>query len=249
MYQSQIIVLLVLVPLLLAQSTKMCYSCQGNCTVTSDVTECLSPDDKCYACEDSQNGFVIQSKDCISSILAESLCNGNSKCYTCDYDLCNTIVDPGAKNCYVCIDECSEPPQQHNCQEVLTASETRIVKAACLSYTIQNGDEVTVSKGCIHDDSVIRSTCFTIGHVFPHITCKMCDSDLCNGETVPEKVTTVDECYYCVQDCVEPLQTQKCVDVVGEGVSTKCAALEFTSGHFSLWLQFLLHYFCRGLKV
>ncbi|XP_044253531.1 uncharacterized skeletal organic matrix protein 2-like isoform X2 [Tribolium madens] len=230
MYPPQIVFFLTLVPLFLTQNSKKCYSCQGNCTSTSDVTECSSPDDKCFAFEFSQNGIVVQSKGCLSPNLAESLCNDNSKCYTCDYDLCNTITDPGVKECYVCIDECLEPPQQHNCQKVLTASEGRIVKAACLSYEIKNGDEVAISKGCIHDDSAIRSTCLYSNTLYPQVTCKICDNDLCNGKEIPDEDSFVEECYYCNQVCDGPLQTQKCVDVVGQGVSTKCAALEVTYG-------------------
>lgn len=238
------VVFLTLLTLISCETTKKCYSCQGNCS-ESTVTECPNPSDNCFAYESSgkcytcytcyitlplfvtfssAGGVTLQSKGCITPESSKSLCENNPKCYTCDFNLCNTIIDPGVRKCYVCIDECPSPPLTHDCFELLTVSETRVVKAACLSYEIKRDNVTTISKGCIPDNAIIRQTCFMTNVLNREVTCKICNEELCNGEEVPVEENFAEECYSCSNNCELPLSVEKCED------GSKCVALEASYG-------------------
>jgi hypothetical protein len=208
-----------------------CYSCEGACE--TPLTQYCEANNKCFSSSTKTESRTIETKGCIAANLSDTICKDNTdSCYTCDSDFCNadpqdTEVDTGVNKCYVCIDECKEPATKHHCEKLLTAIEGKVVKAACLNYQVTNGETVTLSKGCIPDDVVLRSTCTMANLVYPEVKCSMCAEDLCNTDDEYEDLF-VDECYHCENDCEEPLAIQKCQDVLQEYTVGKCLAAKYS---------------------
>ncbi|RZC35424.1 uncharacterized protein BDFB_007296 [Asbolus verrucosus] len=221
-------------------AVRQCYNCRGDCNDDA-IEDCADADSKCFGMVIDLGVGHIDAKGCIPSSVADSICEENAgnltSCYICDTDLCNVNTDESTNNtangvgkCYVCVDQCQKPLAQHDCEEVLTAIEGKPVKGACLSYSVERESGLEVSKGCILDNSDIRSACLLM-NFNQGMSCTICDQDLCNGDGDGDDENYVEECYFCENDCKKPLAIQNCKEALGEGVKSKCVSIQFILGN------------------